>query len=464
MARGARVSLPLATRLILRGLSELEERGLTDTARAGHRRLWASVVADPTATEARLQVAQALLRLGVPAAPDVLDEACAAWRQVGALGARAETRARGVAIGLVRAALASRRVAAAAAVSAAEAERAPDHALALYARGRLAILEGDPAAGERLLARAARGTDARVAARARAVLANVPDERLPRPGEPLPPDLSPAARLALARRLSRSAGRYARVRGLDIVLETAPVAPAEALRAAALHVDVAGARLTDIERDRLRAIARRLPAELAGAAGDLSAAIELRARLGPLPPPAKVELLATDGPAAVAALAQAVRRGTGPWPESHDPACALAAETLRVRDALRAGAPAQLDRLVSLFDAAGPTAPLVPTLWVLFPAFVARHAELGLAAERLRPILAAVLEHGPIRTLDPALLCRALDAIGEDDLAGRAARRAAEEGNPAPLRDRLVRRAFRLEGAEPEEALRLLDRAARLEA
>ena len=459
----ANVSIPLATRLVLRALAELEDRNLLDAARVGHRRLWASLPADAVA--ARLQVAHALLRLGLASpAPEILDEACAVWRSLGVLARAGEARARTVAIGLVVGSLRAGRVAPAVAVAAAEAERAPGHDLALYARGRLALLEGDTAAAGRLLERAARGADARVAERARALVVTLPDERPPRPGEALPAQIPIAARLSVARRLSRSAGRYARVRGLDLLLDLVEPAPADVLQAASIHVDVVGVRLTEIERDRLREIARRLPASDADAdaVARLAGAVDLRANLSALSPIERVDWLAQQGPAALAPLAQAVRRGVGPWPESHDPAVALAAEALRVVDALRAGSAASFDRLASLFEAAGPAAALVPTLWALFPPFVARHGELGLAAERLRPILAAVLERGPARSLDPAVLARALDALGEDDLAERAAARAAEEGSPGPQVDRLVRRAFRLQATQPEEALRLLERAERM--
>jgi hypothetical protein len=466
------MKVPLATRLLLRAVGELEERGHRDAARAGYRRLWASLPAGE-ATVARVDVALALVRLGLGAqGAQALAEGCAAWRSLGPLHGTLERRARRGAMGLVRAALEERRAAEASTIADAEAERAPGHALALYARGRLAVLEGDALAGETLLERAAAGPDAPVATRARVVLRALPDERLPRPGESLPDEMPLAARIGIARRLARSAGRYARVRGLDILLAALPKGPAEAqgaealaaeiLAAAAAHVDVVGSRLTDIERDRLREILGRMPQGLAGPAAHVTAVLELRARVAPLAPAARVELLANEGPATVVALARAVRRGSGPWPESSDPHQALAAEVLRVVDALSAGGVVRFDRLLALWEAAGATAVLVPTLWALFPVWARRHAALGLAKERLRPVLAAVLDHGPLCSLDPALLSCALDALGEDDLAERAARRAAEEGHGAVLAVRLVRRAFRLAEAQPEEALRLLERADRI--
>jgi len=464
------MTLPLSTRLLLRAVGELEERGHRDAARAGYRRLWASLPAG----EARVDVALALVRTGLAATEaEALAEGCAAWRSLGALEAALERRARAGVMGLVRAALVERRPADACTIADAEAERAPSHALALYARGRLAVLEGDAAAGETLLERAAAGPDVPVARRARSVLASLPDERLPRPGEPLPEAMPLPARIGIAHRSARSAGRYGRVRGLDILLAALPEGPdldrpgaeavaLEVLSAAARHVDVVGVHLTDIERDRLREILRRMPAPLAEAARRVTEAVELRAALAPLDAAARVERLANEGPAVVQPLARAVRRGAGPWPESTDPHQALAAEVLRVVDALRAGGPVSFDRVLSLWEAAGPTAALVPTLWALFPAWVARHAALGLARERLRPVLAAVLDEGPTRSLDPALLARALDALGEDDLAERAARRAAEEGQGGVYAERLARRAFRLAEAQPEEALRLLERADRI--
>lgn len=460
------MTVPLTTRLLLGALGELEARGHRDVARAGYRRLWASLPGGEATGVVRVDVALALVRLGLGARDaQALADGCAAWRSLGALHGTLERRARRGAIGLVRAALEERRAADAATIADAEAERAPAHALALYARGRLAVLEGDARAAETLLERAARGPDAPVATRARVVLRSLPDERPPRPGEPLPDQMPFAARVGIARRLARSGGRYARVRGLDILLAALPegsVEAAEILAAAAAHVDVVGTRLTDIERDRLRELLRRMPEALSGAAAHVTAALELRARIAPLDPAARVALLASEGPAAVVPLARAVRRGCGPWPESADPHQALAAEVLRVVDALSSDGVVTFDRLLALWEAAGATAVHVPTLWALFPAWVRRHESLGLARERLRPVLAAVLDHGPLRTLDPAVLSRALDALGEEDLAERAARRAAEEGQGGVLAERLVRRAFRLAEAQPEEALRLLERADRI--
>jgi hypothetical protein len=227
---------------------------------------------------------------------------------------------------------------------------------------------------------------------------------------------------------------------------------------------VVGAALTEIEHDRLREILRKMPASLAAPVAIVSDALALRARLAPLGPAARVELVANEGAAPLQELARAVRRGHGPWPESSDPHVALAAEALRVVDALRGEGVVSFERLVALFEAAGPTAVLVPGLWALFPGWIRRHAELGLARDRPRPLLGAVIERGPLRALDPAMLARALDALGEEDLADRAARRAAEEGKSAVLADRLVRRAFRLAAAQPAEALRLLERADRMDA
>jgi hypothetical protein len=213
--------------------------------------------------------------------------------------------------------------------------------------------------------------------------------------------------------------------------------------------------------DRLTALLRRMPPDRATDVAALERVVALRREVAALPSEARLERLAREP--ALEPLVGAVRRGAAPYPESADPIVALAAEALRVEEALHTGAPARFDRLLERFAAAGASAASCAALWGLVPAFVARHAELGLARAALRPLLGRVLDEGPLRSFPVGPIAQALERLDEDDLAERAARRAALEGDRRVLAERRIRQAFRVAAERPEQALRLLDHAAELQ-
>ncbi|MBI2892396.1 MAG: hypothetical protein HYY06_02515 [Deltaproteobacteria bacterium] len=445
-------------KIALIGLEQLEAHGLDAQAWAGYRRLYGGL--GPTeGGAARISIVEALVRLGLTQGPDRFDESCALWRSLGPCGAE-EGVARSAAMALVRIAMARGRASEALAIARAEHARAPNDVRALYATGCLSAVLGDEAGADRAFERAERSDDARVAALAHGRRIALPIG--PRPGieDDGKGTFDARARLALAKRLSRSGGRYARARGLDLLLGLAREGhtPAPLLEAAAAHVDRTGARLTEIEADRIRELVRRVATE--DVAGSFLRHIDLCARLAKTAAPGRLAMLAGELDRPTAELARILERGTARvYPVVSEPRLALAAETLRVRDALDAAGPMALDRLEQLVRAAGPEAGTVSTLWALVPCFVRRHAELGLARDRLRPLVAAVLESGPLTSLDLAAVARAFDALGEPILADLAARRAADEGDAGPLVERTARRAWELAESAPEEALRLLERA-----
>lgn len=448
--------MSFSLRIALLGLEHLEEVGLRAQAWAGYRRLWGATRA--SAAE-RIPIAEALVRIGLDEGTARLDESCEVWRSLGSCGEH-EHLARSAAADLVRGAISRGRASDAWTIARAEEQRAPGNAWAIYAQGCLLAAMGDEVGADQTLERAERSDDARLKAGARGRRLELPIG--PRPGihQDRKGSLDSRARLALAIRLSRSGGRYARLRGLDLLLDLGREGhpPAPLLEAAAAHVDRIGARLTEIEADRLREIVRRVAPE--DLAIELSRRLDLCKRLAVTPAPARLAMLAAELDRPASELARILERGTARvYPVVADPRLALAAETLQVCDCLAASKPTSLDRLEQLFRAAGPNAGSVSTLWALVPCFVRRHAELGLARDRLRPMIAAVLASGPQSSLDVAGVARAMDALGETELAELAARRAADEGDPGPLVDRLVRRAWELEETDPERALYNLERA-----